>query len=122
MNKESRGYWAGSERIREDWIGRYRIGGNWTESEETEKNQRELKRIRESVRGPEAREGDPRDIEGLERRGVDWRQRKIGRGEDWKELDGFERNTGGLREIVVERRGVDDGYVSWRTNVDIGGD
>ena len=76
MKKESRGYWAGLERIREDWIGGYRIGGNLTESEETKRNHRELKRIREILSGPEAREGGQRDMEGLERRGVDWRQRK----------------------------------------------
>ena len=64
MKKESRGYWAGLERIRGDWIGGYRIGGNWTESEETERNQRELKRIRESWREDHFRKG--RGSEGYE--------------------------------------------------------
>ena len=44
----------------------------------------------------------------MERRGVDWTQRKTVRGEDWKEFSGFERNTGGLGEIVAGRRGVED--------------
>ena len=47
-------------------------------------------------------------MEGLERRRVDWRQRKTVRGEDWKKFGGFERNTGGLGEIVSGRRGVED--------------
>ena len=86
MKMDSRGYWAGLERIREDldWIGGYRIGGNWTESEKTKRNQIELKRTRESWRGSEAREGNQRDTKGLARRRVGWRQRKIVRAEDWK--------------------------------------
>ena len=40
-------------------------------------------------------------MDGLERRGVDWRQRKTVRGDDWKEFGVFERNTGGLGEIVA---------------------
>ena len=50
-------------------------------------------------------------MEGLERRGVDWRQRKTLRGEDWKEFSGFERNAGGLGDIVAGRRGVEDIHV-----------
>ena len=68
MKKASKGYWAGLERIREDWIEGYRIGGNWTESGETKRYQRELKRTGESWRGSERRERDQRDMEGLERR------------------------------------------------------
>ena len=49
-------------------------------------------------------------MEGLERKGVDWRQKKTVRGEDWKEFGRFERNTCGLREIVLGRRGVEDRY------------
>ena len=45
------------ERIREGWIGGYRIGGNWTESEETKRNQRELKRIRRKGRDIEKNRG-----------------------------------------------------------------
>ena len=45
-------------------------------------------------------------MKGLERRGVDWRQRKTVKGEDWKEFSGFERNTDGLGEIEAGRRGV----------------
>ena len=44
----------------------------------------------------------------MERRGVDWRQRKTVTGENWKEFDGFERNTGGLGEIAAGRRGLED--------------
>ena len=49
-------------------------------------------------------------MEGLEIRGVDQRQSKTVRGEDWKEFSGFERNTGALGEIVAGRRGVEHGY------------
>ena len=78
----------------------------------------------ENWRGSEAREGDQRDMEGLERRGVDWRQRKTGRGEykdKYKEvrglehLDGFERMDELLREIVAERGGVRDKRVGVQT-------
>ena len=40
-------------------------------------------------------------MEGLESRGVDWRQRKTVRAEDWKEFNEFEGNTGGLGEIAA---------------------
>ena len=46
-------------------------------------------------------------MEGLEKRGVDWSQRKTGierRGDDWVDLDGFERNASGLRETGGEIR------------------
>ena len=32
------------------------------------------------------------------------------RAEDWKDFNGFERNTNGLGEIVLGRRGVEDRY------------
>ena len=47
-------------------------------------------------------------MEGLKRRGVDWKQRKTVREEDCKEFSGFERNTGRLVEIVAGRRGAED--------------
>ena len=47
-------------------------------------------------------------MKGLERRGVDWRQSKTARGEDWKEFSEFERNTDGSGDIVAGRRGVKD--------------
>ena len=50
-------------------------------------------------------------MDGLERRGVNWRQRKTMTGENWKEFGGFERNTGGLEEITAVRRGLEDIHV-----------
>ena len=47
-------------------------------------------------------------MEGLEIRGVDARQSKTVKGEDWKEFSGFERITGGLGDNVAGRRGVED--------------
>ena len=47
-------------------------------------------------------------MEGLESRGVDWRQRKTVRGEDFKEFGRFDRNKDGLGEIEAGRRGVED--------------
>ena len=44
------------------------IGGN---QRKLKRNQRELNNTGESWRGSEAREGDQRDMQGLERRGVD---------------------------------------------------
>ena len=67
-----------------------------------------MKRTRESWRGSEGREGDQRDMEGLERRGVGWRKRKTVRVENWKEFSGFEGNTDGLGETEAGRRGVED--------------
>ena len=91
MKKESRRHWAGLERNRKDWIGGYRIGGNLAESEETKRNQRELKKTRESWRGSERRE---KDMEGLERRRVDWRQGKT-------ERRGLEGIPAGLKQIFI---------------------
>ena len=47
-------------------------------------------------------------MEGLERRGVAWRQRKTVKGEDRREFGRFKRNTDGLGGIVAGRRGVED--------------
>ena len=60
-------------------------------TEESKRNQIEQKKTRESWRESEAREGDQRNMEGLEWRRVDWGKGRLG-GER------IERNSAGLNE------------------------